>query len=111
MGRDPVLRGPAQQRARDGAGRRPLPLRARPADGGGAGTRWVYNGGAAVVLARLIIGRPLPDYAKEKLFEPLEIAELEWVQGRGCEFISRPDAWKLPVAILTEIVLPALRRN
>jgi CubicO group peptidase (beta-lactamase class C family) len=162
----------------------------------------VYNGGATALLGRLIAkdsGRSLLDYAKEKLFAPLGIAEFEWVQGRDDEYIAasglrvrprdlarigqlvldggrwngrrivpadwleqsfrtrtkvdwwlgrepadglrwvagfgnggqrlavmrrldlvvvvmagnynQPDAWKLPVAIITDVVMPALRRD
>lgn len=49
------------------------------------GTRWIYNGGASALLGALITrgsGRPLRDYAEEKLFRPLGIARYEWLQGR-----------------------------
>ncbi len=55
------------------------------------GAQWVYNGGATAVLARLIAkgtGKSLRDYAEEKLFEPLGIAEFEWVRGRDGEYIA-----------------------
>lgn len=48
------------------------------------GTQWTYNGGATAVLARLIsqgTGQPLADYARERLFEPLGIADVEWLTG------------------------------
>jgi len=49
-----------------------------------AGTRWRYCGGASALLGRLIAdgtGRPLPDFAREALFEPLGIAGAEWMAG------------------------------
>ena len=55
------------------------------------GTRWIYNGGATAVLARLIekgTGKPLADYAEEKLFTPLGIATYQWVKGRDGAYIA-----------------------
>ena len=52
------------------------------------GERWVYNGGATALLARLIAqgsGRPLFDYAAETLFAPLGITDAEWIAGRDGE--------------------------
>lgn len=52
------------------------------------GSTWVYNGGTTAVLAHLIAqstGRPLLDYAKEKLFDPLGIREVDWVEGTNGE--------------------------
>ncbi len=52
------------------------------------GERWVYNGGATALLARLIAkgsGQPLFDYAREALFAPLGIADAEWIAGRDGE--------------------------
>jgi CubicO group peptidase (beta-lactamase class C family) len=48
------------------------------------GLRWIYNGGATTLLARLIargVGQPLQDYAHTVLFEPLGIAHTEWRRG------------------------------
>ena len=48
------------------------------------GDRWVYNGGATAIIARLIskgVGKPLDVYAKEKLFAPLGIEVFEWASG------------------------------
>lgn len=48
------------------------------------GTVWAYNGGATAILARLIAlgsGKPLFDYAQEKLLRPLGIKDAEWVAG------------------------------
>ena len=45
------------------------------------GSRWVYNGGTTALLAHLIArgtGTRLLDYAREKLFEPLGISNVEW---------------------------------
>lgn len=54
-----------------------LPIKAEP------GTTWIYSGGATTVLGRLIskgVGKPLFDYANEKLFLPLSITNVEWVR-------------------------------
>ena len=55
------------------------------------GTRWIYNGGATAVLARLIekgTGQPLADYAEKKLFTPLGIATYQWVKGHDGAYIA-----------------------
>ena len=52
------------------------------------GTTWTYTGGATAVLARLVsrgVGKSLLDYAKEKLFHPLSITEVEWIKGSNGE--------------------------
>jgi len=52
------------------------------------GTQWNYNGGATAVLAKLIsrgTEQPLLDYARETLFEPLGITDVEWVADSGGE--------------------------
>lgn len=49
------------------------------------GTRWIYSGGAVALVAALIArgsGGPLPDFAREALFDPLGISEFEWAAGR-----------------------------
>lgn len=48
------------------------------------GTAWTYNGGATAVIAHLIAkgaGRPIDDYARDKLFGPLGITEFDWARG------------------------------
>lgn len=48
------------------------------------GLRWVYCGGAAALLGRLIakgVGRPLAEYARERLFGPAGISAFEWTTG------------------------------
>ncbi len=58
------------------------PLKAEP------GSQWTYNGGTTAVLAHFIArgtGMPLLDYARQKLFAPLGIADVEWVAGTNGE--------------------------
>lgn len=48
------------------------------------GARWVYNGGALAVAAKLIsdgVGMPLDKYADIKLFKPLGITNYDWIRG------------------------------
>lgn len=48
------------------------------------GTRWIYSGGSAALVGALIergSGKPLPDFAREVLFEPLAIGAFEWSTG------------------------------
>ncbi|MCP4327853.1 MAG: serine hydrolase [Alphaproteobacteria bacterium] len=55
------------------------------------GSQWNYNGGATALLAHLIsrgTGRPLLDFARERLFEPLGIADVEWLAGSDGEPIA-----------------------
>jgi CubicO group peptidase (beta-lactamase class C family) len=62
------------------------------------GKRWVYNGGATAVLARIIekgSGKPLHEFARETLFDPLGIGPTEWLTDRNDEAIA---ASALPVA-------------
>ena len=52
------------------------------------GSRWNYNGGATAVLGHLIaqgVGKPLLEYAREKLFDPLGIRDAEWTAGTNGE--------------------------
>lgn len=54
------------------------PIVARP------GTAWSYNGGATVLLGEIIArgaGVPLDVFAQEALFDPLGIAQTEWLGG------------------------------
>ena len=55
------------------------------------GGHWVYNGGATAVVAKLISNGTRGDllaYAKDKLFAPLGITELEWVEGHDGEYVA-----------------------
>jgi CubicO group peptidase (beta-lactamase class C family) len=55
------------------------------------GERWIYNGGATALLARLIekgTGRSLHEFAREVLFEPLQIENTEWRRGLDGEPIA-----------------------
>ena len=55
------------------------------------GERWIYNGGATALLARLIekgTGRRLHEFACEFLFEPLQIGNTEWRRGLDGEPIA-----------------------
>lgn len=52
------------------------------------GEVWTYSGGATALLAHLIArgcGKPLLQVAKEWLFEPLGIEDVEWVLGSNGE--------------------------
>jgi CubicO group peptidase (beta-lactamase class C family) len=49
------------------------------------GKRWSYSGGATALLGRIIsngTGKPLPDFAREALFDPLGLGPTEWFAGR-----------------------------
>ena len=55
------------------------------------GKCWIYNGGATALLARLIekgTGQKLLDFARETLFQPLEIEKTEWRRGMDGEPIA-----------------------
>jgi CubicO group peptidase (beta-lactamase class C family) len=52
------------------------------------GERWTYNGGATAVIAQLVsrgTGRPLREFAQERLFAPLGITDVDWVTDRTGE--------------------------
>jgi CubicO group peptidase (beta-lactamase class C family) len=58
---------------------------------GEPGERWTYCGGAAALLARLIVrgtGQTLEDYAQSALFTPLSIAHAEWDRDKRGEPIA-----------------------
>jgi CubicO group peptidase (beta-lactamase class C family) len=51
-----------------------------------AGQEFFYNTGALALVSAIIrkaTGRPLDEFAREKLFEPLGISHLEWDRYRG----------------------------
>jgi CubicO group peptidase (beta-lactamase class C family) len=55
---------------------------------GEPGVKWTYNGGATVLLGRLIAkgtGEKLPDYARHALFDPLGLGPTEWSIGLQAE--------------------------
>ncbi len=77
------------------------------------GTVYAYSGGGTSLLGETLIrstGRPLRDYAREKLFQPIEAPDFEWldagVSGKLGAFGSlrmRPrDAAKLGRLLLTD---------
>jgi CubicO group peptidase (beta-lactamase class C family) len=46
-------------------------------------TVWNYSGGSTQLLARVVekaSGKPIEDFAREVLFEPLDITDVEWVR-------------------------------
>lgn len=48
------------------------------------GERWIYSGGATALLGRLIergSGMTLLDFARDNLFAPLDIVDVDWVAG------------------------------
>ena len=55
------------------------------------GKRWIYNGGATALLARIIAqgtGKPLHEFACQMLFDPLGIGPTEWITDRDGEAIA-----------------------
>lgn len=51
---------------------------------GPPGEAWTYSGGATALVARIVekgAGAPLDAYAAQRLFDPLGIADFEWVRG------------------------------
>ena len=51
-----------------------------------SGQRWIYSGGATALLARIIAkgtGKPLREFARETLFDPLGIGPTEWYTDRS----------------------------
>jgi CubicO group peptidase (beta-lactamase class C family) len=55
------------------------------------GKRWIYNGGATALLARIIVrgtGKSLHAFARETLFDPLEIGPTEWLTDGNGEAIA-----------------------
>jgi CubicO group peptidase (beta-lactamase class C family) len=58
---------------------------------GPPGEHWTYNGGATALLARMIVkgtGKPLHDFAREALFDPLGIGSTEWECGQDGEALA-----------------------
>jgi CubicO group peptidase (beta-lactamase class C family) len=63
------------------------------------GSKWNYNGGATAILGHLIAqgtGQPLFNYAREKLFKPLGITEVQWVGGTNGEVSAASGLRMLP---------------
>jgi CubicO group peptidase (beta-lactamase class C family) len=74
------------------------------------GKQWNYNGGATALLGHLIAkgtGKPLFEYASEKLFRPLGIAEVQWVGGTNGEVSAASGLRMIPrdFAKLGQLVL------
>ena len=69
------------------------------------GTRWQYSGGAAALIGALIVrgtGQPLDAYAREMVFEPLGIQEVEWAAGRD-DVVSAASGLRLSARDLLKI--------
>ena len=63
------------------------------------GQRWTYCGGATALLGRIIArgtGRPLHDYARAVLFDPLGIGPTDWYTGGDGEPIAASGIRMLP---------------
>jgi CubicO group peptidase (beta-lactamase class C family) len=55
------------------------------------GVKFTYCGGATALLARMIskgVGKPLHDFAREALFDPLGLGPTEWLTGRDGEPVA-----------------------
>jgi CubicO group peptidase (beta-lactamase class C family) len=55
------------------------------------GKRWIYNGGGTALLARIIekgTGKPLYEFARVTLFDPLGIGPTEWFTDRNGKAIA-----------------------
>jgi CubicO group peptidase (beta-lactamase class C family) len=53
-----------------------------------AGERWIYSGGATALIGKIIekgVGRPIHNYARSVLFDPLGLGSTEWRTGRDGE--------------------------
>lgn len=74
------------------------------------GTRWHYNGGTTALLAEVIergSGQSVFDFAKERLFTPLDIEDVEWIKGSDGEFAAASGLRMRPrdVAKVGQVVL------
>ena len=80
------------------------------------GSTWTYSGGSTALLAHLIArgsGRPLHDYAREKLFQPLGIGTSEWTPGTNGEAAAASGLRLTPrdLARIGQLVLDGGRRG
>jgi CubicO group peptidase (beta-lactamase class C family) len=63
------------------------------------GKRWIYSGGATALLARIIAkgtGKPLHEFARAALFDPLGIGPTEWYADRNGEAIAASGLRMMP---------------
>ena len=80
------------------------------------GTQWVYNGGTTALIGRLIekgSGQPLAEFARERLFTPLDIATFEWARGRDGAYMAASGLRLRPrdLARIGQLVLDGGRWN
>jgi CubicO group peptidase (beta-lactamase class C family) len=78
---------------------------------GTPGAHWTYCGGATALLARMISkgsGKPLHDFAREYLFDPLGMGPTEWASGQDEEPFAASGA-RMSVRDLARIGLLMLR--
>ena len=72
------------------------------------GLRWNYNSGATELLAQVILrttGKNILEYAKEKLFDPLQITNHEWVKYRNVDLPAGASGLRLTSPDLLKIGL------
>lgn len=69
------------------------------------GSAWNYNGGTTAIAGRLIgqgTRMPIFHYARQRLFDPLGITEVQWVGGTNGE-VSSPSGLRMPARELAKI--------
>ena len=67
-------------------GARSVPLRPRSCGDCPGGTGYFYNTGALTLMSAIVrkaVGRPLDEFARATLFEPMGITAVEWIRVKG----------------------------
>jgi CubicO group peptidase (beta-lactamase class C family) len=77
------------------------------------GTRWIYSGGSVALVGAIIergTGKRLPDFARDVLFEPLDIARFHWTVG-GDGVASAASGLRLTAPDLLKIGMLLLQKG